>query len=310
MTEENPQELEITVEFRDEPEAASTLVNNELILTNMPTKFLIKNTADTTAAHQALLTKIAEINHEGLIISDAKVIPQYVNIDAPATCVWYGEVEYISIEEAEQNAATTKPLKAGEISWTVRGVADTQKITHAISTRVVYDIFGNVVQNDPYKKAINVTPKKILGCKIKLSHWVLTVTKCYAKGSSNVVPSLEALFDHVNTNALSITDSQTGQVFTAQPGEALFCNPSVTRSDNKNTFLVQYQLDIIRNSTGLNVFGVTVPNKRGHDYLWASFDTSEIPPEMIADVYSGNSKQKKAAHVLINQVYPEKQFNI
>lgn len=83
-------------------------------------------------------------------------------------------------------------------------------------------------------------------------------------------------------------------------GELLFTKVSGRKRDEE-AWDLSYGFSVEKNVSLRNVGGITVPYKRGWDYLWVYYKTMEDPPTVIA---------KRPAAVFIEQLYTDTNYGL
>lgn len=147
--------------------------------------------------------------------------------------------------------------------------------------------------------AIGVTKDSVEGVDVKIPTFGIQITRRIpvASMTSAYIAGLYALTG--KTNADTYIFSVQGITFTFGPRELLFEGSQAATKNTDGYWDLSYKLAASISATGLTFGPITGIDKKGWEYLWASF---------VEDV-DGDRTIKKPVAVFIEQVYEDGDFN-
>jgi hypothetical protein len=238
--------------------------------------YLIRGTDDDATARNALLSNSPDV-HDGLERDDTEV-EELEGLDA-----YLGIVSYVSPD--------FQPPETGDSSFSFDTSGGTQHITQSLSTPGRYAPAGKTAPN--YQGAIGVTATDVTGVDITVpiyqfseTHYLAsaTVTNAY-KGT------LFSLTGRVNSGTFRGLD----------PGECLFLGASGSKRESEDDWEISFRFAGSPNKTNLVIGDITVPSKKGWEYLWVRYAEAE-------DVAAKMLIQKPVA-AFVEQVYEYGDFS-
>ena len=240
-------------------------------------QFTVMGAADEAAALAALTTQ-SPTAWGSLVRKNCRVEP----VGDGSSC-WNGTVTY---------GGATASKQEGSKSLSFDTTGGTQHITQAkehIST-TYYE--GDTPPN--FQGAIGVTDDSVEGCDITVPVFSFSVTKYLSKSAmtSQYVGYLFTLTGKTNNASVSITVN--GLTLTFAEGELLFLGASGSaRGDD--SWEVTFRFAASPNATNLSVGGLTVPAKKGWEYMWVQYKDAKDA--------GANCVVKKPKRVVVDRVY-------
>jgi len=122
-----------------------------------------------------------------------------------------------------------------------------------------------------FKGAIGVTHDNIEGVDIIVPTFHLTVTKVFATGSLPNLGTLFGLTGKVNNANFTVTDTRSGLSITFAAGECLLEGVSFGTQRSDGGIAFSYRLAGSPNRANIAIGDITVPVKKGWEYLWGRY---------------------------------------
>lgn len=241
--------------------------------------YTLDGTADDTEA-KALLLSSTPTSYQGLVRDACTLEP--VSVDTVAdTGKWDCRVRYVSPER--------KDPEVGESSFSFDTGGGNQHITQSISTVNGYAPPGKTAPN--FKGAIGVTHDNVEGVDITVPVYAFSETHYLndATVTASYKGKLFQLTGKVNNAAFKGTAA----------GECLFLGASGSKR-GADDWEITFRFAASPNKTNITVGDITVPAKKGWDYLWVRYaDADDAGSDTLV-------KQPVAAYV--EKVYEEGDF--
>jgi hypothetical protein len=244
-------------------------------------QYSVMGAADEVEALAALAAQ-APAAWNGLVRKTCRVEPV-----GDGSSYWNGTVTYGGATGSKQAG---DPQGSKSLSFDTTG--GTQHITQAkehIST-TYYE--GDTPPN--FQGAIGVTDDSVEGCDITVPVFSFSVTKYLSKSAmtSTYVGYLFTLTGKTNSAQVSITVN--GLTLTFAAGELLFLGASGSaRGDD--SWEVTFRFAASPNATNLSIGGLTVPAKKGWEYMWVQYKDAKDT--------GANCVLKKPKRVIVDRVY-------
>lgn len=178
----------------------------------------------------------------------------------------------------------------GESSYTFETGGGTEKRTHSIATIASYAPPGQIAPD--YKGAIGVTENGVEGVDVVVPVFHFT--------------EVHYIDDSVMTGAYQAAIfAATGKVNDAPfkgfaAGEVLFLGASGAKRGAAGDWEITFKFSALPNRTGITIGDITGIDKKGWEYLWVSFESTED------SMSSTLVKRPRSAHV--EQVYGTRDF--
>jgi len=210
-----------------------------------------------------------------------------------AADIWKASVRY-----QPAGGQKKEPSAIGEVTISFDTTGGTQHITQSLSTISRTGPVGDTAPD--YKGAIGVTSEAVEGCDVTVPVFNFTVTKVFAAGSLPNPGTIFALTGSVNAAPFSVTDSKTGLTITLAAGECLFMGGRAGGQRGDGGVEFSYSFAGSPNKTDIAIGNITVPSKKGWEYLWVRYrDVKDDAAKMLV-------KRPFAAYV--EKVYPDGAF--
>ncbi len=198
---------------------------------------------------------------------------------------WTGHVQY-----GTGDASTPTPLEDGESTYSFDTTGGTQHVTQAKSTVSKTSPVGGTAPD--FKGAIGVTKDSVAGVDVTVPTYRFSATHCINDGlvTSAYKQTLRSLTGRVNDATFSGFDA----------GEVLFLGASGSKRGD-DQWVISYSFAVQENATNIVVGDITVPAKKGWEYLWVRYeDTEDATAKKLV-------KRPTAAYV--EKVYDEGDFD-
>ena len=145
-----------------------------------------------------------------------------------------------------------------------------------------------------WKGAINVTPDGVQGVDIATGAFTWTETYSYESDD----PRLSAAYRHTLSELTATVNNAAFRGYEA--GEVLFVGAQATNSGT-NIIEVTYNFAVSKNEENIIIGDITVPFKKGWDYLWVQYQDVEGGGLFIL---------QEPQSVTIDQVYEYTDFSL
>ena len=172
-------------------------------------------------------------------------------------------VQYVPPGRLQQQEAS-EPPETGESVYNFEIGLETLHITQSIETIHKIGQAGDTAPD--YKGAINVTDDSVDGCDISVPiyNWSETHWVPHASVTNTYIGKLFHLTGKVNNAAFR----------TFEAGEVLFLGASGSRRGSAD-WEITFRFSAKPNKTNIHVGDLTVPNKKGWEYLWVRYHEVE-----------------------------------
>jgi hypothetical protein len=249
-------------------------------------RYNVAGTDDDQAAWTALAAA-APAAYNGLV-------RESVAIEPVGPGLWDGTARYVPAGKVERN-----PPAVGETAVTFDTSGGSQHITQSITTVGRHGMSGDTAPD--LGGAIGVTHDAVEGVDITVPVFNFTVTKVFASGSLPNPGTIFALTGKVNSGAFSVTDSRTGLTISLAAGECLFRGGQFSGQRGDGSAEFSYAFAGSPNRTNITIGSITVPSKKGWEYLWVRYvDTVDDGAKALV---------KKPRHAYVEKVYEDGDFS-
>ncbi len=266
-----------------------------LVQDSAPESYNNKATASRAPALEALRagtpSSIGSLLRGGLSVDEL-----HGDTTHPESSYWIGTVEY---NDPGITAIETPPSEVGDtiVEFSIGG-----QTRHILASKqTVHRIKSGGGDAEDLNGAINVTDSGVEGCDIVIPSLTFDITKTYVNGQG-AIPALKSLTGKVNSNAITVTDSKTGVQLQAAAGEALFLGGRGGRANSDGNFRLAMQIAICENETDVSAGGITIPTKKGWEFLWLRFRKTKSAVE--------KALIRKATAAYVERVYDEVEFSL
>jgi len=221
------------------------------------TNWIIQGTADEAAALAELTSASTGIFNSQLRQS-ITVEPEYADASASGG-VWYGTVEYAV-------NARQLPQSEGDSNFNFDIGAGSTHITQSRGTLNTYASSGGSAATG-YGAINNGEGTEIISPEYSFSEtWI--------KANADI----DAAYKLVLFNLVGKINDATFKGFAI--GECLFLGATGTKR-NSSEWEITYRFKSIPNQTNIQIAGITVSTKRGHDFLWVEYEDKARDPGIV-----------------------------
>jgi hypothetical protein len=238
--------------------------------------------ADDLQARQLLIDSTAS-TYDGLVRESVQLEPVWVD-ETAADGLWVARVRYVP--EARKEPEVGDPE---QFAFDTTG--GTQHITQSLSTVGKYAPAGKTAAD--FKGAIGVTHDAVEGVDITVPVYAFSETHYLADATVTAAYKLQVFQLTGTVNAAAFKG------FAA--GECLFLGASGAKRGT-DKWEINFRFAASPNKTSLTVGDITVPAKKGWEYLWVRYADAED------DVAKAIVKKPVAAYV--EKVYEEGDFSL
>lgn len=248
-------------------------------------RYFITGTNSRSSAEAALLANVPMIAH-------GRTIPDSVDLEPLGHNSWQASITY---QAPEKTNSEPVPKAIGEATFSF----DTSGGTHQLYEAFEQTKYGTGAPD--HGKRIGVTADGVEGVSIVIPQMSMTLSQRFA-GSTLTLSWVRTLVQATGkTNSLAFLGFE--------PGEVLFLGASGQQPvhyDDAGTVTagerdVTFRFGVSPNQSGLLIEGITVTEKRGHDYLWLSYEDEEEA--------SGNGLTRTPVGVYVARVYKDTDLN-
>ena len=223
--------------------------------------YLLAGVADDLTA-KALLTSSTASSYDGLERESIQFEPVWVDT-AASDGLWDCRVRYVAPEEKEP--------QVGESSFSFDTGGGTQHVTQSLQTIQKYAPPGKTAPD--FKGAVGVTADNVEGVDITTPVFNFELTKYLDSVTTAYLADVYALTGKVNNAQVVLTVN--GATITFQAGELLFLGASGGKTLGKGQWEITYRFAASPNRTSIAVGDITVPSKKGWEYLWVRYEDVE-----------------------------------
>jgi hypothetical protein len=220
--------------------------------------YVVSGTDDDVAARTALASS-APATYSGLVRDDDSV-----HVEPVGAGVWDGKVRYI--KPSYQAPAT------GDASFSFDTTGGTQHITQSKQTISKTAASGTAPD---FGGAIGVTQDSVEGVDLTIPVFTFSLTRYTAAAnmSQTYIGQLYSLTGKVNSAPWTV--NVDGVQLTFAVGEALFLGASGGKRRSENDWEIGFRFAASPNATNLTIGSITVPSKKGWEYLWVRYEDAE-----------------------------------
>jgi hypothetical protein len=251
--------------------------------------YFVRGTTSRIEATEALLDELnsVELLRDGFNV----VIADSVDINEIAPGLWEATIEYVPPDKTDEKR---QPKAVGEVSFSFDGTGGTYTLTEAFSQQR----YG--VNAPDHGKSINVSEGSVEGVEIVIPQLSFTLSQRF-DGATITLPWLRSVIFATGT-------VNADEFLGFAPGEVLFLGPSgqqpIKFMDNGTVAAgerdVEFRFAVSPNLRDLNIGGIEVTQKAGHDYLWIQYEETEDS--------EGKALTRKPIGVYVAQVYRRTPF--
>lgn len=205
------------------------------------------------------------------------------------TDIWEGRVIY--------EPSTLVPFQTGDTGFSFDTGGATQHITQSLETISATAAAGNA---SDFKGAIGFDGSNVQGVDIVVPQFNFSVTRYVATASmtTEYIGSLYELTGKVNNGSFSIV--LDGQTIGFAEGELLLDKVQGSKRKSQGDWAVQYDFRASKNETNLQIGDITVPSKKGWEFLWVLYANDTHEGRLV----------KTPVQVNVEQVYKTGDFSL
>jgi hypothetical protein len=246
--------------------------------------YTVSGTDDDVAARAALATS-APGSYSGLARDD-----ESIHVEPLGGGLWDGKVRYAK--------STFQPPATGDATFSFDTTGGTQHITQSKQTISKTAASGTAPD---FKGAIGVSHDAVEGVDLTIPVFTFSLTRYISAADMNqaYIGQLYALTGKVNSAPWGINVDGVQLTFAA--GEALFLGASGGKRKSENDWEIGFRFAGSPNATNLSIGTITVPSKKGWEYLWVRYDDAEDT--------AAQTIVKKPIAAYVEKVYDEGDFS-
>ena len=228
--------------------------------------YTLRGTANDVYARTLLLSS-TPTTYEGLVREENPLIEANWVDTVTGDGQWDCTVRFAPRED--------QPSEIGSVTieWDTSG--GTQHITQSLETIGRYP--PSTAEN--FHGAIGVTRSgvdaTVEGVDIIVPVFTFRVKKVWKVGQLPNVQSIVSLTGKVNSNPFTVVDTVNGFGFTFAPGECRFDGASFSGQRSDGGAEIVYQFSTMPNRTNIKIGDITIPSKKGWEYLWVRYMDEE-----------------------------------
>ncbi len=238
--------------------------------------YILTGTASDLTAKQLVANSTAA-NYDGLVRQSIDIEPEWVDT-VSGDGRWIATVRY----------GVKPPPEVGESSFSFDTGGGTQHITQSLSTVGRHAASGTAPD---FKGAIGVTHDNVEGVDIAVP--VYSFSETHYLAAAVVTPAYRGTLFNLTGKV------NNGSFKGLAAGECLFLGASGSKRGDGD-WEIAFRFAASPNRTNINVGGITVPAKKGWEYMWVRY----------ADAEDADSKTlvKRPIAVYVEKVYEEGSF--
>lgn len=204
---------------------------------------------------------------EGLVLKDIGIDEQLVSTPAAGRQIlrWIGTATWGKSEVTDPADQAVIPPIVGDrvLSYALGGE---QVLVKNAITQTKFD--ATPKKGPPMGTLLNARADGAVdGLSLLSPTMTVNLTQTYANGAPQPI-DLEGMINTVNSNALTLSDSQTGQEISVDIGEGLLIGAEGGRGQVNGTLQIATRIAIRRNEPAAVVDGVAIGALAGWDYAW------------------------------------------
>ena len=199
-----------------------------------------------------------DADFKAIVLQPPEIEPVFINEDKPEQCIWEARALY------KYNSGSSTPPQDGESTYQFDTTGGTQHITQSRQT-----VWSSPNAPD-FKSGIGWDGENFQGCDITMPVFKFSETH-FVKNSK--------VTEAYKNKVCDLTGKVNNGTFKGRAtGEVLFLGATGSLKDKNNRnptpddlWEISYSFAVSRNATNLEIGDITVPEKKGWDYLWTFY---------------------------------------